>query len=145
MNNELGQAIKEGREELRLTRRALADLVRVHAAYISYIEKGERRPSVALLNRLADKLGLDPSRLVVLAFPELRAVLIRGTEFKSVEKDGAWSRFVSNRALLRRHKVTADELNVLKRISMLGRVPCVDHFLFVLTSIRQATSPNSRR
>jgi hypothetical protein len=42
--------------------------------------------------------------------------------------------------LLARHKVTPEELSILKRISMLGRVPSVDHFLFVLNSIRQATS-----
>lgn len=145
MNKELGQAIKEGREELRLTRRALADLLGVHVAYIAYIENGERRPSLALLNRLADQLAIEPSKLVVLAFPELRAVLLRRSELKSGEEENAWSRFVSNRALLRRHKVTADELNVLKRISMLGRVPCVDNFLFVLHSIRHATSPASRK
>jgi len=140
MTKELGRAIREGREQLHLTRRALADQLGVHAAYISYIEKGARRPSIALLNRFADSLGLEPERLVVLAFPELKAVLVKRSEAQPQEKGGAWTRFVSNRALLARHKVTADELGILKRISMLGRVPCVDHFLFVLNSIRQATS-----
>jgi|HubBroStandDraft_6_1064221.scaffolds.fasta_scaffold1946492_2 transcriptional regulator with XRE-family HTH domain len=142
MTKELGRAIKASREQLGLTRRALAQQLNVHAAYISYIEKGARRPSIALLNRLAEELGLEPERLVVLAFPELKEVLIRRTQTQPpLEKIGAWDRFVGNRALLARHKVTADELGILKRISMLGRVPCVDHFLFVLNSIRQATAP----
>jgi len=140
MNKQLGRVIKAGREELHLTRQALADRLGVHAAYISYIENGHRRPSIALINRLADQLDLEPERLVLLAFPELKAVLVRRSEARREEKAGAWHRFVSNRALLARHKVTPDELSILKRVSMLGRVPCVDHFLFVLHSIRQATS-----
>ena len=140
MTKELGKAIKAGREEMRLSRQELARRLGIHAAYISYIENGRRRPSIALLNRLAEQLDLEPERLVVLAFPELKAVLLRHREPEFEQKGGAWARFVSNRALLARHKVTADELSILKRISMLGRVPCADHFLFVLNSIRHATS-----
>jgi transcriptional regulator with XRE-family HTH domain len=140
MNKDLGKALKAGREELRLTRQALADRLGIHAAYISYIERGLRRPSIELLNRLAEELGLEAEGLVMLAFPELRAVLARNHEKTPQTKDDAWHRFASNRALLTRHKVTAEELSILKRISMLGRVPSADHFLFVLNSIRQATS-----
>jgi hypothetical protein len=100
---------------------------------------------LALLGKLAEQLGIETGTLLLLAFPELKAVLAKRNEVKSGKQESAWERFASNHALLRRHKVTPDELNVLKRISMLGRVPCVDHFLFVLTSIRQATTPVTRR
>ncbi|HVN28322.1 MAG TPA: helix-turn-helix domain-containing protein [Candidatus Binataceae bacterium] len=140
MTKELGLAIKMAREELRMSRQALADRIGIHAAYISYIERGLRRPSIELLNKLAEELGLEAETLVLLAFPELREVLARRIEKKPAKKDDAWERFVSNRALLARHKVSPEEMGILKRVAMLGRVPSVDHFLFVLNAIRQATS-----
>ena len=64
----------------------------------------------------------------------------RRGEKKPPKKDDAWQRFESNRALPARNNVTPEELGILKRVAMLGRVPSVDHFPFVLNAISQATS-----
>jgi hypothetical protein len=53
-------------------------------------------------------------------------------------EEGAWQRFVSNKALLSRHAVTAREFKVLKQVSMLEQVAHPGHFIFILNAIRQA-------
>ena len=132
----LGTVIKEGRDALRLTQRGLADMVGVKASHIAYIENGHRNPSLALLRRLADALGLNRKELLFLSHPDAR-YLMDEEEAKSKRVD-PFQTFISNRAVLRRHNVTKAELKVLKQVSLLENVSHPRHFLFVLNAIRQA-------
>ncbi len=66
----LGSVVKEARHSARMTQRELAAAVGVKASHIAYIENGRRRPSIPLINRLADTLGLSPKELLVLAHPD---------------------------------------------------------------------------
>ena len=43
-----------------------------------------------------------------------------------------------DRGTLARHKVTEQELRVLKTVNMLGRVSGPNQYLFILNAIRQA-------
>jgi transcriptional regulator with XRE-family HTH domain len=54
----IGRRIRERREELGLSQRALAE-PGLSYAYISRIEAGKRRPSVRALRKLAPKLGVS--------------------------------------------------------------------------------------
>ena len=55
----LGSVVKEARDEARMTQRELATAVGIKASHIAYIENGRRRPSISLINRLGETLGLD--------------------------------------------------------------------------------------
>jgi transcriptional regulator with XRE-family HTH domain len=139
-NKTFGPAIKEAREAQRLTQRGLAEQVGVKASHIAYIENGFRRPSLSLLRRLADTLGLDPREMLLLAHPEAR-YLVGDAGIREQRKGEVWRRFASNRGSLRRHNVTARELRVLKQVSLLQDVTSPGHFFFILNSIRQSAEP----
>lgn len=132
-----GTVVREARHGLGMTQRELAQRVGVKPSHIAYIEKGRRRPSLHLLGRLADTLGIDRWGLLLLAHPEARH-LLRGVN-RSAPADRShdvWQRFASNRSLLRRHKVSRAEIALLKQISLLEQVSCPLQFLFVLNAIR---------
>ncbi|HLI82218.1 MAG TPA: helix-turn-helix transcriptional regulator [Candidatus Binataceae bacterium] len=133
----LGAVIKEGRDALRLTQRGLAELVGVKASHIAYIENGHRNPSLALLRRLADALGLNRKELLFLSHPDAKYLMDEDSG-SARKREDAWQQFSSNRAALRRHNVTRAELKVLKQVALLEHVAHPRHFLFILNSIRQA-------
>lgn len=133
----LGLVIKDGRDALRLTQRGLAEMVGVKASHIAYIENGHRNPSLALLRRLSDALGLNRKELLILSHPDAKYLMDEDAG-SSRKRGDAWQAFASNRAALRRHSVTRAELKVLKQVSLLENVSHPRHFLFILNSIRQA-------
>lgn len=45
---------------------------------------------------------------------------------------------MADRGTLTRHKVTGQELKVLQKVNMLGRISAPNQFLFILNAIRQA-------
>jgi transcriptional regulator with XRE-family HTH domain len=135
----LGQVIKQRRENFALTQRELAAKLGVKASHIAYLENGRRRPSLSLLARIADTLDLEKQRLFLLTHPEAEA-LVGARREPARPKAGkqAWRQFVADRAMLSRNKVTDQELRVLQKVNMLGRVSTPKQFLFILNSIRQA-------
>lgn len=56
--NELGEKVAARRNELGLSQADLAAQVDVHQTMISYIERGEKKPSLEVLIRLQDALGV---------------------------------------------------------------------------------------
>jgi transcriptional regulator with XRE-family HTH domain len=135
-----GILIREARNSLRLTQRDLAALVGVEASHIAYIEGGQRNPSLALLRRLADTLGLNRRELLFLVHPDARQLTEDQTHPSSASRPDGWRRFASNRALLQRHRITPAELRVLRQVDRLGPVGDPRNFLFILNSIRMAAS-----
>jgi transcriptional regulator with XRE-family HTH domain len=135
----LGSVVKEARDGARMTQRDLAAAIGVEASHIAYIENGHRRPSISLINRLSETLGLDAKELLVLAHPEAKQI-IDGLRPPAKKGDGVWQRFVSNQAVLRRHAITKGELKILKQVSTLEHVAHPGHFIFILNAIRQAAA-----
>ncbi|MGH7864639.1 MAG: helix-turn-helix domain-containing protein, partial [Candidatus Binataceae bacterium] len=135
----LGEVIKTRREALCYTQRELASKLGVKASHIAYLENGRRRPSLSLISRIADTMGLDRQQLFLLTHPEARA-LINARRDGSARRshDQVWREFAGNHALLRRFQVKPRELRVLSQVNMLGRVTTPRQFLFILNSIRQA-------
>jgi transcriptional regulator with XRE-family HTH domain len=133
----LGSVVKEARDGARMTQRELATAVGVKASHIAYLENGRRRPSIPLINRLAETLGLSARELLVLAHPEAEN-MVEGRSRTTTRQGDVWQRFVSNKALLRRYEISRGELNVLKRVSMLNPVAHPEHFIFILNTIRLA-------
>ena len=133
-----GILIKEARNSLRLTQRDLAAMVGVKASHIAYIEGGQRNPSLALLRRLADTLGLNRRELLFMIHPDAKHLTDEPTGDDRATSTDGWRVFSTNQPLLKRHRVTPAELKVLRQVSALGPVSNPRNFLFILNSIRMA-------
>ena len=110
----------------------------VQASQISYLEKDARRPSISVLSRLGEVLGLARAELLTLAYPETRDIIDGRSGRAPDKRRNVWKEFTGNRALIRHYHISAAELGVLRRVSMLGTVATPRAFLFVLAAIRQA-------
>jgi transcriptional regulator with XRE-family HTH domain len=55
----IGQAIKERRGVLNITQRELAEIAGVGINTLTKIERGEANPSLSVLGRILDALGLE--------------------------------------------------------------------------------------
>ena len=55
----IGNAIKERRKMLKITQRTLAELAGVGINTLTKIERNERNPSLDVLERILDTLGLE--------------------------------------------------------------------------------------
>jgi len=135
--NRLGERVKSRREGLGLTQRSLAEKLDVEASHVAFIESGRRKPSLKLVARLADILGLDRQNFLLLAHPEAKE-LIAEPNPKEKRQNGSpsWRRFTENHELLARYNVTDRELRALESLSLLGTVRSAKEFLAILTLIR---------
>lgn len=61
---ELGIIIRKHRKANRLTQEQLAERAGSHWTYISEIENGHRNPSINLLRRIADGLGMPLAEVI---------------------------------------------------------------------------------
>jgi hypothetical protein len=73
----------------------------------AFIDSKRRRPSLKLIARLADSLGIDRQELLVLAHPEAKALLAEPQFEPSRKTAPSWQRFIKDHALLPRYHVTS--------------------------------------
>ena len=78
--NKVGNAIKERRKILKITQRTLAELAGVGINTLTKIERGEGNPTVEVLEKILDTLGLE-LQIGVKQRNELRTIL------KNAEKE----------------------------------------------------------
>src|SRR5258706_6400341 len=71
----LGSVIKDARDGARMTQRELASAIGVKASHVAYMENGHRNPSISLINRLAETLGLSAKQLLILTHPEVKQIV----------------------------------------------------------------------
>ena len=57
--NKIGEVLKSAREKAGLTQLELSGMVGVSRAYYADVERGRYTPSLKVLSRLADILGID--------------------------------------------------------------------------------------
>ncbi len=57
--NNLGETIKNRRKELKITQPHLADLAQISVNTLYKLEKGQGNPSMDVLNKLAEVLGME--------------------------------------------------------------------------------------
>src|SRR5271166_117276 len=131
-----GTMIRNARNSKRLTQRDLGAIVGVKASHIAYIESEQRSPSLALLGRLADALGLNRQELLFLVHPDAKYLTQASAPDGPDAKADGWRRFSSNLPLLQRHRVTPAELKVLRQANSLKPISNPRDFLFILNSIR---------
>lgn len=65
-NNTFGENLRQLREENGLTQQALAEMISISHQSISKWELGTSYPQVIWLYRIADVLGVNPTRLIAL-------------------------------------------------------------------------------
>jgi transcriptional regulator with XRE-family HTH domain len=135
-SNQLGETIRRHREALRLTQRSLAQRLGVEASHVAFIESGRRKPSLKLVARLADVLGLDRQDLLFQAHPEAKELIVLAEPEERRKTSLSWQRFIENKQLLDRYNVTDRELRALENLSFLGTVRSAKEFLAILTLIR---------
>jgi transcriptional regulator with XRE-family HTH domain len=58
-----------------MTQRELAEAVGIKSSHVAYIENGRRKPSISLINRLSERLGLDAKKVLLLAHPEAKQIV----------------------------------------------------------------------
>jgi transcriptional regulator with XRE-family HTH domain len=59
-----GNAVRKYRHEKGISQEQLADQTGIHRTYIGGIERGERNPTLLMIYRIAEALGLNPARLL---------------------------------------------------------------------------------
>ena len=57
--SKIGQQIKDSRKSLKVTQRQLAELAGIGINTLTKIERGEANPSLSILNKVLDTLGLE--------------------------------------------------------------------------------------
>ena len=134
--NQVGETVRSRRESLGLTQRSLAEKLGVEASHIAFIESGRRKPSLKLIARLADVLGIDRQRLLILVRPEAKELISQPKAEKPRKPMPSWQRFIKNRELLASYHVTDDELRILENVSLLGTAVSARNFLAILMLIR---------
>ena len=78
----LGQRIRDLRRKRGLTQEKLAELVDLSVPYISHLERGTKKPSLAVLIRLAELLGdcsvSERAVLTEIAYAAKRSIRVHG-------------------------------------------------------------------
>ena len=59
-----GKVLKELREAKGVSQEALAHSIKSHATHISRLENGHKQPTLTTLFKIADKLNVDPEKLI---------------------------------------------------------------------------------
>jgi len=130
-----GQVLRERRRKLDLTQEEVARRIRTSTPYIGHLESGKRHPSDKILTRLSEVLGLDRREMFFLANPRAQAIL---TPEPEQQARSAWEEFSKDDQLRRIHSITADEMEMLSRVAMLGEVRSSRDFIYILNTIRHA-------
>jgi transcriptional regulator with XRE-family HTH domain len=131
-----GNLLKQRRQELALTQRALADQLGVSSTCVASLETGHRNPSLRMIHRAAESLDLDARKLFLSHLAGAGLQLQSRGDGKA--KNAGWPRLAANKALRAKERVSPAEMRVLKQISQLGRIPSERQLLFVLRTIRIA-------
>lgn len=72
---EFGRTVRRLRHGLALSQEDLADRADIHRTYIGGIERGERNPTLTMIVRLSEALGVSPETLLrVESSREFRAI-----------------------------------------------------------------------
>ena len=61
-----GENLRAHREKLGLSQEAFAEVLGVHRTYMGAVERGQRNLTLQSLERIADKIGVDPVDLLIL-------------------------------------------------------------------------------
>lgn len=124
-----------------MTQSEVAQRIGVQLSYVGLIEGGKRKPSIKLVARIADALGVDRQELLVLAHPEAEVLLAEPPSEASWKTALSWQQFINDRALLARYHVTKRELEALEYLKMLTTALSAKDFIAILMLVRDIPEP----
>jgi predicted transcriptional regulator len=130
-----GNAIRERRRQADLTQREIARRIGTSTPYVGHLESGKRHPSEEVISRIAEVLGFDRRELFFLANPKARDLVNHSPRTRPVS---AWDEFRRDQNLCQVLNVSADEMDMLSRVALMGKVRSPRDFIYILNTVRQA-------
>lgn len=89
----LGERVQSLRTDRGLTLRELADRSDVSVSMLSSVERGEKAPTVVVLDRIAE--GLDVTLASLVAEPDVERIIVRrAADQDRVDEPGGWQRTI---------------------------------------------------
>lgn len=89
----LGERVQALRTDRGLTLRELADRSDVSVSMLSSVERGEKAPTVVVLDRIAD--GLDVTLASLVAEPDVERIIVRRAAGQDqIDEPGGWQRTI---------------------------------------------------
>lgn len=89
----LGKRVQALRHDLDLTLQQLADTSEVSVSMLSSVERGQKAPTVVVLARIADGLGVPLAELVAQC-EDLHVIVRRAADQDTVDEPGGWRRTI---------------------------------------------------
>lgn len=89
---ELGSRIREERRRRDLSLEQLAEKARVSRSMLSAVERGDKAPTVLILDQIATGLGSSIARLLASEEEEARVVLLRASDQNVAVDPAGWQR-----------------------------------------------------
>jgi transcriptional regulator with XRE-family HTH domain len=132
-DSNFGQAIRDRKRQLGLTQTEVAKRIGGTSSHIGSLENGKRYPSLEVLTKLARALGFDVVDLLHLANPQREALLAPET---TRAPDSVWKQFRSDESLIRIHKITNAEMEMLSYVALLGEFRSPRDIIHVLNVVR---------
>ena len=136
--NDFGAYIRARRQQLDLSQNDVAKKLKVAQNYVTYLERNQRRPNDELIKKIAEVLSLPVDKLYLSAHPELKEFIELDEKKKHVQKLSPMLEELKNdKELIKRFKITPQEITELASIRLRGEVKSKEDYLFLLSSIRQ--------
>jgi transcriptional regulator with XRE-family HTH domain len=132
---DFGEVIRRRRRELDLTQGEVASRIETSTPYVGLLESGKRHPSDQIVTRLAEVLGLDNRALFFLANPHAQALLSAEPERA---EGSVWEQFRNDEHLRCIHNVSNDEMEMLSRVALLGKIHSPRELIHILNTVRHA-------
>jgi transcriptional regulator with XRE-family HTH domain len=81
LQQRLGRNLRRLRVQQGLSQEHFAEVLKIHRTYVGGLERGERNPSLQVIERLAAELGVDPVTLLLEAQdPGAEATTLRAAQ-----------------------------------------------------------------
>jgi transcriptional regulator with XRE-family HTH domain len=130
-----GHVIRDRRRQADLTQREIARRIGTSTPYVGHLESGKRHPSEEVIAKIAEVLGFDRRELFFLANPKTRELVNHSAPTRP---ESAWDEFRRDQSLRLALNVSADEMDMLSRVALMGKVRSARDFIYILNTVRQA-------
>lgn len=134
---EFGQFIKRKRQDLSLTQTQVAKRLGVGQNYVAYMERGERKPSIDIIQGLAQCLKLPLQKLYLLANPDIEKIFPAGESSQSRAMPPLLKRLAGDHILRQKHNIGDEDIQLLTSIRARGQIENIDDYVFLLMTLRQ--------
>lgn len=134
-----GDYLRAQRLKADMTQSQLAKKLEVSQNFVTYLEKGRRKPTNDMIRKLSRILSLSTDKLYFLANPDVTAMVEFDKEEGIVKRKRppALEELMKDGELRRRNRITDEDISQLSSMKLRGEVRNKEDYLFLLLSIRQ--------